>query len=105
MAIPYGNERLAKSVCKTNLVAELPQLACLHDQNKSGFFWKAGFFPTNQGFFKTYQITLIGWLKAGPSKSHFCFDHVNRLNMLFLKVIFHKRVSIIERQLNKLTKD
>jgi len=38
---------------------------------------------------KTFQIALIGWIKAGPPKigwikagppkSHFCFDHVNRL--------------------------
>jgi len=29
---------------------------------------------------KTFQIALIVWIKAGPSKSHFCFDQVNRLN-------------------------
>jgi len=22
---------------------------------------------------------MIGWIKAGPPKSHFCFDHVNKL--------------------------
>jgi len=26
----------------------------------------AGFFPANQGFLKTFQIALIGWIKAGP---------------------------------------
>jgi len=25
-------------------------------------------FPANQGFLKTFQIALIGWLKAGPPK-------------------------------------
>jgi len=29
--------------------------------------------------FETFQIALIGWIKAGSPKSHFCFDHVNRL--------------------------
>jgi len=52
-------------------------LACLHDQNKSGFFWRApGFFSVNQGFLKTFQIVLIGWIKAGPPKSHFCYMYL-----------------------------
>jgi len=42
-------------------------------------FWRAGFFSANQGFLKTFQIVSIGWIKAGPPKSHFCFDHVNWL--------------------------
>jgi len=42
-------------------------LACLHDQNKSGFF------SANQGFLKTSQIALIGWIKAGPPKKLFLF--------------------------------
>jgi len=54
-------------------------LACLHDQNKSGFFGWPAFFPANQGFLKNFQIALIGWIKSGPPKSHFWFDHVNRL--------------------------
>jgi len=88
-------------------------ITCLHDQNKSGFFRRAGFFPANQGFLKTFQIALIGWKKPGKTKvailegqllfsqseqsemfskspawlekssafqkSHFYFDHVNRL--------------------------
>jgi len=45
------------------------------------FFSRAGFFSANQGFLKTFQIVLIGWIKAGPSKKHFCFDHVNWLNV------------------------
>jgi len=31
-------------------------------------FWRAGFFPANQDFLKTFQIDLIGWIKAGPPK-------------------------------------
>jgi len=47
-------------------------IACLHDQNKSGFFGE----PT---FFHTFSFALIGWKKAGPQKRHFFFDHINRL--------------------------
>jgi len=42
-------------------------------------FWKAGFFSANQGFLKTFQIVLIGWVKVGRLKKPLCFDHVNRL--------------------------
>jgi len=42
-------------------------------------FWRAGFFPANRIFLNNFYITLIGWLKAGPPKSRFCFDHVTRL--------------------------
>jgi len=41
--------------------------------------WRAGFFPANQGFLKTFQIVLIEWIKAGPPKIQFCFNHVNSL--------------------------
>jgi len=27
-------------------------------------FWRTGFFPANQGFLKTFQIALMGWIKA-----------------------------------------
>jgi len=39
-------------------------------------------FSSNQGFLKTFQIVLIGWIKASPPKSHFGFDHVNWLTFL-----------------------
>jgi len=42
-------------------------LACLHDQNKSGVFGGTAFFQP-QSFLKTFQIALIGWVKAGPPK-------------------------------------
>jgi len=29
---------------------------------------KVAFFQKNQGFLKTFQIALIGWVKAGPLK-------------------------------------
>jgi len=42
-------------------------LARLHNQSKSGFFL------ANQGFLKTFQMTLIGWIKAGPPKKPLLF--------------------------------
>jgi len=36
-------------------------------------FWRAGFFLANQGFLKTFQIALIGWIKAGPPKKPLLF--------------------------------
>jgi len=37
-------------------------------------FWRAGFFPANQGFLKTFKIVLIGWIKAGPPKKPLLFS-------------------------------
>jgi len=48
-------------------------MACLLDQKKSGFFWRAGFLSANQSFLKTFQIALIGWIKAGHSKKSLLF--------------------------------
>jgi len=42
-------------------------LACLHDQSKSGFL-EGRLFLATQSFLKTFQIALIGWIKAGPPK-------------------------------------
>jgi len=55
------------------------QITCLHDQNKSVFFGGPAFFSTNQGFFKTFQIAMIGWIKFSPPKKLLLFDHVNKL--------------------------
>jgi len=54
--------------------AEMRFITCLHDQNKSGFFGEPAFIQANQSNLKRIQKALIGW-----KKSHFCFDHVNRL--------------------------
>jgi len=48
-------------------------LACLHDQNKCGFFWRAGFYLANQSNLKGFQKALIGWKKAGPPKKPLLF--------------------------------
>jgi len=53
-------------------------LACLHDQNKSGFLEGRLSFNQSKQFGKYLKSSY--WLeKAGPPKNHFCFDHVNRL--------------------------
>jgi len=36
-------------------------------------FWRADFFPANQRFWKTFQIALVGWIKAGPPKEPLLF--------------------------------
>jgi len=36
-------------------------------------FWRAGFFPANQGFLKTFQIALIGWKKIGSPEKPLLF--------------------------------
>jgi len=79
-------------------------------------FWRAGFFPANQGFLETFQIVLIGcpanqgfletfqivligWIKAGPPNMPLLFwsckqaiDHFDRAGFLsrlfFQPIIF-----------------
>jgi len=48
-------------------------IAGLHDQNKNGFFWRAGFYPANQSNLKSIQRALIAWKKAGPLKKPLLF--------------------------------
>jgi len=45
---------------------ETALMACLHDQNKSGF-WRAGFYPANQSNLKSFQKALMAG-KNRPSK-------------------------------------
>jgi len=47
-----GVNRMSFSL-NQNLITTL--LACLHDQNKSGFFWMPGFCPANQSKLKSIQ--------------------------------------------------
>jgi len=37
-------------------------------------FLEGRFFPINQGFLKTFQIALIGWINAGPPKKPLLFS-------------------------------
>jgi len=62
-------------------------LACLHDQNKSGFFGGPAFIqPIRAGpaFIQPIRAKSSDWLEKKPAlqKSHFWFDHVNRLFMV-----------------------
>jgi len=65
----------AEFTCKTfqkiiflkNLYYIYIYIACLHDQNKRGFY------PANHSNLKSLQKALIGWKKAGPPKKPFLF--------------------------------
>jgi len=48
-------------------------------------FLRAGFYPAKQSNLKSIQKARIGWKKAGSPKSHFCFDHVNKLIVISKK--------------------
>jgi len=54
-------------------------------------FWRAGFYPANQSNLKSFQKALIGWKTPALQKSHFCFDHVNRLLISFQKALIGLR--------------
>jgi len=47
------------SVIETGIVCDTYWIACLHDQNKSGFFGGPAF-SANQSFLKTFLIALVG---------------------------------------------
>jgi len=65
-------------------------LACLHDQNKSGFFGGPAFILPIRTIWKVFKKqTLIGWKKPVVQKCHFCFDHVNRLHKWY---IIHQKI-------------
>jgi len=60
--------------------------------------WRAGFYIANQSNLKSIQKALIDWKKPALQKSHFCFDHVNRLiktlntNSSFLKRYYSSKL-------------
>jgi len=47
-------------------------LACLHDQNKSGFFGGPAFSSQSE-LFENFPIVLIDWIKAGRPKKSLLF--------------------------------
>jgi len=59
------------------------QLACLHDQNKGGFFGGPAFIQPIRAIEKVQYSKSSDWLE----KSHFWFDHVNRLNVAFINFL------------------
>jgi len=53
-------------------------LACLHDQNKSGFFEGPAFIQLMRAICKVFKKLWLAGKKPALQKSHFCFDRVNR---------------------------
>jgi len=62
------------------------QLVRLHDQNKSGFFGGPAFIQPVRAIWKVFKRSWLAGKKPALQKSHFCFDHVNRLNRVHLRV-------------------
>jgi len=56
----------------------MPDLACLHDQNKIRFL-KGRLFPNQSELFEEY-FTLIGWIKAGPPQKPLLFWSCKQAN-------------------------
>jgi len=54
-------------------------LACLNNQNKSGFFEGPAFIQPIIAIWKVKKKPWLAEKKPAFQKSHFCFDHVNRL--------------------------
>jgi len=55
------------------------KVAFLEDRLLSSQSEQSEKFSKSPDNLKSFQKALIGWKKAGPPKSHFCFDHINRL--------------------------
>jgi len=54
----------------------------------ASYIQRAGFFLANQGFLKHFRVALIGWIKAGPPKSHLTGlkKCTNVVNLVKLKI-------------------
>jgi len=50
-------------------------------------FLKGRLLSSQSEQFKKYSKSLIGWKKSAPQKSHFCFDHVNKLSVCYCSVL------------------
>jgi len=51
-------------------------VACLHDQNKSGFFGGPAFIQPFRAIWNVFKKPWLAGKKLDLQKSHFCFDHV-----------------------------
>jgi len=69
--------------------AAIAVVACLHDQNKSGRL-----FSRQIGLFENISDC------SDPPKSHFCFDHVNKL-LIMISGILCMLVAIAEQIIKK----
>jgi len=54
-------------------------IACLHDQNKSGFFGEPAFIQPIRTIWRVFKKLWLAGKKPALQKCHFYFDHVNRL--------------------------
>jgi len=61
-------------------------LACLHDQNKSGFFGGPTFIQPIREIWKFFKKPWLVGKKPALQKSHFWFDHVNRLIIILWRL-------------------
>jgi len=59
------------------------QLACLNDQNKSGFFGGPAFIQPIRAIEKVLKKLWLVGKKPALQKSHFCFDHVTQAICVF----------------------
>jgi len=55
-------------------------------------FLEGRLFSSQSDLLRKLLIALIGWIKGGPQKSHFCFDHVNRLMITSIVAGFQSRL-------------
>jgi len=62
--------------------SRMQQLACLHDQNKSSYFGGSAFIQPIRTIWIVFQKLWLAGKKPALQKSHFCFDHMNRLNVM-----------------------
>jgi len=51
-------------------------IACLHDQNKSGFYGGPAFIQPIRAIWKVFKKSWLARKKPALQKSHFCYDHV-----------------------------
>jgi len=58
--------------CKTAITRWLPLIACLHDQNKSGFFGGPAFIQPVRTIWKVFKKLWLAGKKPALQKCHFC---------------------------------
>jgi len=73
---------------------KISSFTLLHDQNKSDVYLDGRILSSQQSNLKLYKNS-ADWLeKTDPPKSHFCFDDVNRINIIKGKFMLFSQFSI-----------
>jgi len=72
-------QRMTRSHLPLSLRNGDSKIACLHDQNKSGFYGGSAFIQPIRAMRKVFIKPWLARKKPALQKSHFCFDNVNRL--------------------------